>query len=154
DATALEGLAAGRERPRVPLRPGRRVREAGAARGRWVLLPVDRDRAARREEAPDNPVPEQRRGREVVDLAGQGSANQQRVDEVVRVVDAEEYRTPLGHAFRMADIDGLEEEPEPKARDGADGPVEPVRAVPRGGGVERDAHGVSCRACSRRCRPW
>src|SRR5438445_5417473 len=66
---------------------------------------------------------------------------QQRVDEVVRVVDAEEHGTRVGHALGVAHVHGLEEEPEPEAGGRADEPVKPVSPLPRGPCVERRGHG-------------
>jgi hypothetical protein len=66
-----------------------------------------------------------------VDLAGQHGAHQQRVDQVVRVVDAEEDRPSGGHALGVPDLDGLEEEPQPESCDPPDGGVEAVGRLDR-----------------------
>src|SRR5207244_12489978 len=84
-----------------------------------------------RSEARDERVLEEGGGGEVVHLAPHGSADDERVDEVVGVVDAEEHRPLMGHALRTAHVDRLEEEPQPEPRDRAHGPVEAVHALRR-----------------------
>ena len=135
-----------RLRVRGPLRidgDQRAVPEGGRARGEGlrvlvgrgvrslVLLSPHGDGAGRAEEARDERVLEEGGGGEVVHLAPHGSADDERVDEVVGVVDAEEHRPLMGHALRTAHVDRLEEEPQPEPRDRAHGPVEAVHALRR-----------------------
>src|SRR5439155_20830017 len=78
-----------------------RSRQAGANRGwpttgAWIVLPaVHGDRPAGPEEDRDEPATEEPGDGEVVDLPPDGGADQQRVDEVVRVVDADRKSTRL-----------------------------------------------------------
>src|SRR5262249_41137729 len=113
-----------REGIRVLVRPG------GIAGGTGiVLLPVHGHCAAGRQKACDDRVPEQGRRRQVVDLAREDGANDERVDEVVRVVDAEEYRPPRGDSLGRVHVDALPEEPEPEARGAPHHHIEGVDAV-------------------------
>ena len=82
----LEGAEAGGEGIGVP------VHLVGI-----VLLAVDRDRPAGGEEAGHQRIAEQGGGRQVVHLPGQDPADQQGVDQVVGVVDAEEHRARGRH---------------------------------------------------------
>ena len=63
---------------------------------RGILLPVHGDGAAREQEACDERVPEERGGGQEVHLSLQRGGHQERVDEVVRVIDAEEHRPDVG----------------------------------------------------------
>ena len=74
-------------------------------------------------------IAEQRGRGQVVDLAGEHGAHQERVDQVVRVVDAEEHGPAARDDVRAADVHPLPEEPHPEAADEPDAPVEPVAAA-------------------------
>jgi hypothetical protein len=80
-----------------------------------VLLAVHGDRPAREEEAGHDPAAKERRGGEVVDLAPHDGAHQQRVDEIVRMIDAEQNGPVRRHALGVVDVDGAEEEPHPES---------------------------------------
>src|SRR6185369_13715085 len=85
------------------------------------------------------------RGRgEVMHLAANDGANEERVDEVVRMIDAEEHRSRRGHVLGMVHVDGLEEEPQPELRDRAHAAVEAIHTV--------RSHAVESRSCSSDCR--
>ena len=100
-----------------------------------IRLPVDGNRAARGEESSEQGMAEQRRRREIVHGARQHGADQQRIDQVVRMVDAQQHRATCGHAFGVPHVDPLEEEPEPEAADRANHAVEAIaRAVRPGRG--------------------
>src|SRR5437870_12461014 len=71
-----------------------------------------------------------------------GAADQQRVDEVVGVVDAEEHGAVGGDALGVADVHRSEEEPEPEARDRAHGAIEAVHCVAPRVRLEGGAHGM------------
>src|SRR5216110_2880354 len=72
----------------------------------------------RSEEKPgDERVAEERGGGEVVHLPREHRPHEQRVDQVVRVVDAEENRTHARYALAVPDLDALEKEPDPEPRD-------------------------------------
>ena len=60
---------------------------------RSVCPAVDRNHPQRDEASCDERVPEERGGSEVVHLPRENRPQQQRVDQVVRMVDAEEHRT-------------------------------------------------------------
>ena len=100
---------------------GRLAVQAGARHlekphgGRGVLLPVHGNGPAREQEARDERVPEEGRGGEEVHLPIERGGDQQRVDEVVRVIDAEEHRPRLGHPVGVAHVHRLEEEPDAEA---------------------------------------
>ena len=95
---------------------------------RVVLPPVDRNDAHRAQEAAEQRVPEERRRREVVNLARHGGTDHERVDEVVRMVDAEQDGARPRHALGMAHARAPEEEPEPEAREAAHERVAAVHA--------------------------
>ena len=65
-------------------------------------------------------------------LAGEDGADQQRVDQVIGVVDSQEYGPVDRDAFEMTHVHTLEEEPQPEAADGTEPPVEAVHCVARG----------------------
>jgi len=110
----------------------------------WVvLLAVHRDRPARVEKPSGEGVAEERRRREVVDLPPERAAHQQRVDEIVGMVDAKEYRPDGGHALGVPHVHRAEKEPEPEAPNGAHGAIEAVHRVAPHPGVEGRAHGIS-----------
>ena len=136
----------GVDRDQAPLgerRGARRERVDVRVQRSWVVpFAIDGDRPAGPEEPRDERVTEERGGGEVVDLPPHGGADQQRVDQVVRVVDAEEHRAGVGHPLGMAWVHRLEEEPEPEASGRADEPVEPIHPILRGPGVERRGQGV------------
>jgi len=129
------GRALGIDRDeRVVLEAGRTRRECVAILVHLpgiVLLAVDGDGAGGEQEARDERVAEEGGGGEVMDLAPHGGADDERVDEVVGVIDAEEHRPLAGHALRVSHVDRLEEEPEPEPRDGAHRAVEAIHALPR-----------------------
>src|SRR5205823_890819 len=91
---------------------------------RAILPSMNRDGATGRQEPRDQRVPEQLRRGEVVDLAAKHGSDEERVDQVVRVVDAEEYRAGRRHVDGAAHLDALPEEPEPEASDRPHGGVE------------------------------
>src|SRR5215831_763911 len=143
-----EGLEARLEGVRVLVRccsGGHKPASSGGwpAKGGWVVLfPIDGDRAARAQKSSDEAISEQRGGREVMNLAWDRAAHQERVDEVVGMVDAKKHRPVGRHALRVSDVDGPEEEPEPEAPDGAHGAIEGIHRVgPRAGGDGR-GHGM------------
>ena len=132
-----------------PLHPGLRVRralgvdgdhaarvEGGVAGGegvrvaihlvRVVLPPVHGDGSCRVQEARHERIAKQRGGGHVVHLAREHGRHDQRVDEVVGMVAAEEHGAAGGHALEVAHVDALEEEPQPEAPDGADDAVEAI----------------------------
>src|SRR6185295_1415252 len=115
EPSALEGPEAGGERVRVA------IHLAGI-----VLLAVDGDRPAGGEEAGHQGIAEQGRGRQVVDLPREDAADQQGVDQVVRVVDAEEHGARGRHQVRPDNVDVLEEEPEPEPANPTDHRIKPI----------------------------
>ena len=94
-----------------------------------VLLAIDRDRARRAQKAREEGIAEERRRGQVVDFPRHDRAHQHRVDEVVRMIHAEEHGTPLGHALAMVGVDALEQEPHPEPRDPPDRLIEAVHVV-------------------------
>ena len=76
----------------------------------------------------DQPMTEHRRRGEEVDLPPERRRNDQGVDQVVRVVEAEEHRAGRD-VLRVADVDALEAEPEPEPDD------EPYGGIETGGGL-------------------
>src|SRR5262249_54261898 len=107
-----------------------------------VLLAVDGDRAARAQEARHQPIPEQGGRREIVDLAGDRAADQQRVDGVIGAVDAQEHVAFGRHALRVPYGDRAAGEREPEPPDGAYGAVDAVHRVEPRAGVDGRAHGM------------
>ncbi len=97
-----------------------------------VLTAVHGDGADCPEEAGQERIPEERGRGQVVHLAGEDGADQQRVDQVVGVIDTQEYGPVDGDAFEMTHVHALEEEPQPEAADGTEPPVEAVHGVARG----------------------
>jgi hypothetical protein len=96
----------------------------------WVVLPaIDGDGAARSEKAPDQGVAEERGRGQVVNLARDGRAHHQGVDEIVGVVDAQQHGSNGRHPFGVAHVDRPKQEPQPEARDQAHGCVEGVGAI-------------------------
>ena len=83
---------------------------------RVVLPPVDGDGAGAGQEAGEDRVPEERGVGEVVDLPWQCRRDQERVDQVVGMVDAEENGAPRRDAPCLAHGHLAEEEPDPEAR--------------------------------------
>src|SRR5206468_4432370 len=108
---------------------------------RIVLPAVDGDRPAGPEKRRDESAVEEPGGGKVVDLPPDSRSDEQRVDEIVRVIDAEEHRAGVGHALGMAHVHRLEEEPEPETADRADDPVHALPPILRGRPVERRGHG-------------
>jgi hypothetical protein len=96
---------------------------------RVVLLPVHGDRPARTQETGNQWVAEEPRRGEVVDLPLERGPDDQRIDQVVRVVDAEEHRARGRDALGVPDVDGLEAEPEPEPNDEPHGGIEAVRGI-------------------------
>jgi len=82
-----------------------------------VRLPVDGNHPQGEEKPGDERVAEERGGGEVVHLPREHRPHEQRVDQVVRVVDAEENRTHARYALAVPDLDALEKEPDPEPRD-------------------------------------
>src|SRR5213592_2210657 len=76
----------------------------------------------------------------------ESAADQQRVDEIVGMVDAKEHGPDGGHTLGVPHVHRAEKEPEPEAPDGAHGAVEAVHRVAPHPGVESRAHGISRRA--------
>jgi len=66
-----------------------------------------------------------RRGEEV-DLPLERCRNDQGIDQVVWMVDAEEHRAVSRDVLRMPYVDGLEAEPEPEPNDEPHGGIETV----------------------------
>jgi hypothetical protein len=64
-----------------------------------------------------------------VDLPPEHCCDDQGIDQVVRVVDAEEHRVNGRDALRVPDVDRLEAEPEPEANDEPHGGIETVRGI-------------------------
>ena len=125
EPAAVEGLMARRERLHVP------IHRVGI-----VLFPVDGDHTGCDEEPRDERFTKEGGGREIVHLPREHRPHQQRVDQVVRMVDAEEHGPRQGHSLRVPDLDALEEEPYPESRDG---PHERIEAVHRLGRDHRGA---------------
>ena len=71
-------------------------------------------------------VAEERGGSEVVHLPREHRPYEQRVDQVVRMVDAEQHRTHGRYPLRVPDLDALEEKPDPEPRDHPDDDIEGV----------------------------
>src|SRR5216684_1063403 len=92
-----------------------------------VLAPVEGNGPAGLEKFPDEGIAEEGGRGEVVHLALHHRAHEERIDEVVRVVDAEEDGAGPGDALGMPHVDGAEEEPDPEA---AKEPHEGIEAVP------------------------
>ena len=118
EATALERLETGGKCFRIRIHPVR-----------VVLLPAHGDRPARTQETGDQWVTEHRRGGEEVDLPPERCRDDQGIDQVVRVIDAEEHRAVGRDALRMPDVNGLEAEPEPEPNDEPHGSIEAVRGI-------------------------
>jgi len=97
--------------------------------GRVVLLAAHGDRPARTQETGGQPMTKHRRGGEEVDLSPERRRNDEGVDQVVRVVDAEEHWTVGRDVLRVPDVDGLEAEPEPEPNDEPYGGIETVRGL-------------------------
>ena len=112
-----------------------------------ILASIHRDGAGGEEEAGQQPLAEERRGREIVDLARHHRTDQERVDQVVRMVDAEEHGPGRRHTLGVAYVDAPEEEPHPEAREATQRRVE---AIGGGGGRRRgaDGHGGGPLVCS------
>ena len=64
-----------------------------------------------------------------MDLAPEHGPDQQRVDEIVRMIDAEQHGTYAGDTLGMSYVHRLEEEPHPEARDGPDASIEGVWCI-------------------------
>ena len=88
-----------------------------------------------REERAEQPVADQGRGGEDVNLSREDSRQEEGVDQVVGMVHAEEDRPGRGHARGAADRNLAEEEPDPEARQ------EPQRGVETARGLGVLAHG-------------
>ncbi len=116
---ARQGLVARREHRRVPVQLVRVGR-----------LQVDGNHPQGDEEPRDERIAEERGGGEVVHLPREHRPHEQRVDQVVRMVDAKEHRTHAWHPLRVPDLDALEEEPDPESRDHPDDGVERVHCPP------------------------
>jgi hypothetical protein len=106
---------------------------------RVVRSPVHGNHAQCNEEPRAEAVPEERGGGKVVHLARDDRAHEQRIDQVVRVIDAEQHRTRKRYALQMPDLHALEEEPDPESRDHPHDGVEGIHA--RLGGISHP----SCR---------
>ena len=102
---------------------------------RVVLAPVDRNGAGTGQETGEDRVPEERGVGDVVDLSRQGRRDQEGVDQVVGMVDAEEHRAPRWDAPCLAHGHLAEEEPDPEAR------REPQEGVKAARGLGMLAHG-------------
>jgi hypothetical protein len=116
---AFECLVARREHLRVAVQLVRVVR-----------LQVDGNHPQGDEEPRHERIAEERGGGEVVHLPREHRPDEQRVDQVVRMVDAEEYGAHARHPLRMPHLDALEEEPDPEPRDHPDNGVEGVHCTP------------------------
>ena len=100
-----------------------------------LLAPVDGDGTGPGQEAGEDRVAEERRVGEVVDLARERHRDEERVDQVVGMVDAEEHGAPRRDASRLAHGHLAEEEPDPEAR------REPQEGVEAAHGLGVLAHG-------------
>ena len=113
-----------------------------------VLLPVHRYGSAGAEKPRHDGIAEERSGGEVMDLAREHGADEQRIDQVVGMVHAQEHGAARGDLLPAPDVHLLEEEPDPEAADETDDRVEPI------GGLSghRLAHQgkVTCRNAERR----
>src|SRR5215468_643930 len=87
---------------------------------------MDGNRPTGAEEARLEPVAEQARAGEIVDLPGDHRSYEQGVDQIVGVIDAEDDRAARRHALGIPRVDRLEEEPEPEARKCPDYRVEKI----------------------------
>ena len=96
-----------------------------------VLTPVDGDGAHAEEKPREELVAEERGRGEVVDLARHHGPHDERVDEVVRVVDAEQHGAPRRDTLAVPDAHAPEEEPDPETRDPTDERVRAIHAVAR-----------------------
>ena len=113
---------------------GERRRSAIGGPGR-VLAPVHRDGAGAREQGAEQPIAEQGRVGEEVNLSREDSRHEEGIDQVVGMVHAEEDRPGRGHARDGADRNLAKEEPDPEARQ------EPQRGVETARGLSVLAHG-------------
>ena len=105
EPSAVEGRLARGEHLHVALSPASIVRP-----------PVHRNRSERQQGPRDDGIAKEPSGREVLHLPWEQRSHEQRVDQVVRVVDAEQHRTRARDPFGVPDLDALEEEPHPEAR--------------------------------------
>src|SRR4029453_5325875 len=112
---AVECLVTRREHFEVAVHPVRVVR-----------LPEDGNHTQRDEEPRGKRVAEERGGGEIVHLPREDNPHEQRVDQVVRMVDAEEHRTDARYPLGVPDLDALEEEPDPESREQPDDGIEGI----------------------------
>src|SRR6266481_5116047 len=94
-----------------------------------VLAAVHGDGADGLEEPGDDGVPEKRGCSQVVDLSIDDRPHEERVDQVVGMVDAEEHRAPARHPVRVPHVDRAEEEPDPEAAGPADERIERIGLI-------------------------
>src|ERR671919_19722 len=81
------------------------------------VFPVDRNHSEGDEEPCDERVAEERGGGEVVHLPREHRPREQRIEQVIRMVDAKQHRTRGRYPLGVANLDALEEEPDPEPRD-------------------------------------